>query len=230
MILTDNEIINAVKSKEIVIDPFNEENVGPTSYDVTLSTNFTVYPTQVFDVADENKGLPFEVKENESIIITPPHFDVFEWYDVETGRTLIVFRQRSHRMMHQLDMYVDVDEINLAIPWGEYAVYTNVLGSTNEYIKLPDNISAEYTGRSSLGRLFLQSHQTAGWIDAGFEGTITLELTALEYPIILYPNIKIGQLIFHRHNKCNIPYNKRLSSKYNKQIGAVASRIHLDFY
>lgn len=218
MILVDYEIEDAIKSKELIIDPYYKNNIGPTSYDVTLSSNFTLYPIQIFDISDDIESESIIIKENESIILSPPHFDVFYENDY------IVFRSK-----YQSDLVINPNDINLALNENDFAIFTAVLGSTNEYIKLPDNISAEYTGRSSLGRLFLQSHQTAGWIDAGFEGTITLEMVALDCPIILYPNVKIGQLIFYKHNSCKTPYFKRNTSKYNGQVGAVPSRINFDF-
>jgi len=218
MILVDHEIENAINSNKIIIDPYTKNNIGPTSYDVTLSPHFTVYSNQIFDITQELESKSIKIKENESIILSPPHFEVF--YENNN----IVFRSK-----YQSDLIVKPDDINLALINDEFAIFSAVLASTNEYIKLPGDISAEYTGRSSLGRLFLQSHQTAGWIDAGFEGTITLEMIALDCPIILYPYVKIGQLIFYKHNSCKTPYYKRQSSKYNKQVGAVSSRINFDF-
>jgi len=217
MILVDYEIKKAVESGELIIDPYKEENVGPTSYDLTLSPHFTVYSNQIFDLQNEPSYESFRIKDDESIILAPAHFEVLYDEDEE----VLAFRSRN-----RLDLLLDPEEINLAVINNEFAVYSSILASSYEYIKLPDNISAEYTGRSSLGRIFLQSHQTAGWLDAGFEGTITLELIALDCPVILYPHLKIGQLIFYKHGKCEVPYNKRKSSKYNKQVGAIPTRIH----
>ena len=220
MILVDHEIKRAIESGEIVIDPFDENNIGPTSYDVTLSPHFTVYTNQVFNLQSEPEYESLKIKENECITLIPPFYEAL--YD--DSQELLFFRVKG-----QIDVPLDPEQVNLANIDGDYAIFTSVLASTNEYIKLPEHISAEYTGRSSLGRIYLQSHQTAGWIDAGFEGTITLELIALECPVVLYPYTKIGQIIFHRHNKCSVPYCKRKTSKYNKQVGAVPSRIYLDF-
>ena len=220
MILVDHEIKKAVKDGELVIKPFNEENVGAVSYDVTLSNHFTIYTNQLFDPLNEVEYESFSIDEDECIILVPFHYEIF--YDQDLER--LVFRTRC-----QTDLIVDPDEINLASLDDSFAIFSAVLASTNEYIKLPDYISAEYTGRSSLGRIFLQSHQTAGWLDAGFEGTVTLELIALDCPVILHPNMKIGQLIFYKHEKCDVPYWKRKSSKYFKQVGATPSRLHLDY-
>jgi len=220
MILVDREIKKAIETGELVIEPFIEDNIGPASYDVTLSPHFVYYPPQVFNVYEEPEYSSFRISDDECIILMPPHYDVL-YDDVDD---MLVFRSKHH-----LDLYIDPELIHLAEYEKGYAIFSTILASTNEYIKLPEYMSAEYTGRSSLGRMFLQSHQTAGWVDSGFEGTITLELVALDYPVILYPHIKIGQLIFYRHSKCDTPYCRRKSSKYNKQSGATPTRLYMDF-
>jgi dCTP deaminase (dUMP-forming) len=221
MILTDNEIINLVENEKIIIEPFIESNVGPSSYDVTLSNNFVTYDTQLLNPKEEVQYQSFNIAIDKCVILVPPHFNVC--YDDEG---YLYFKNESY----EKDIIIDANQINLDIINGGYAIFSSLLGSTNEYIELPSNISAEYTGRSSLGRLFLQSHQTAGWIDAGFKGTITLELFALDQPIILYPGMKVGQLIFYEHNNnCSVPYCRKKSAKYNNQIGAIPSRMYLDF-
>lgn len=100
-----------------------------------------------------------------------------------------------------------------------------VLGTTMEYIILPDNISAFVEGRSSVGRmgLFIQN---AGWVDPGFEGQITFELfNASDTPILLTAGTRIAQLVFAEMTEaCDKPYN----GKYQGQIGATESRIHQD--
>lgn len=101
-----------------------------------------------------------------------------------------------------------------------------VLATTNEYIKLPDNITAFVEGRSSLGRLGLFI-ENAGWVDAGFEGQITLELyNANSCPIRLYAGMRICQIVLAKLDKrAENPYR----GKYQKQVGVTPSRIFLDF-
>lgn len=102
---------------------------------------------------------------------------------------------------------------------------TFVLATTKEYIKVPNNLSARVDGRSSIGRLGLFI-QNAGWIDAGFEGEITLELfNALNIPILLTPGRRIGQLIFHTMEG---PVENPYDGKYQGQRGATGSLIDLD--
>jgi len=101
-----------------------------------------------------------------------------------------------------------------------------VLATTLEYIKLPPDLTAFVEGRSSLGRLGLFI-ENAGWVDAGFEGQLTLELyNANKYPIKLYPEMRICQLVFAKLDREPLkPYR----GKYQGQRGVVASRIYLDY-
>lgn len=100
-----------------------------------------------------------------------------------------------------------------------------VLATTLEKVRLPDNIVAQIEGKSSLARLGLTIHQTGGWIDAGFSGQITLELfNATDSEIVLYPDMSIGQLVFHKTRHCKLPYNLRKSAHYRNQTGVTTSR------
>ena len=101
-----------------------------------------------------------------------------------------------------------------------------MLGSTIERIGLPDDIVARVDGKSSLGRLGILIHATAGFIDAGFNGQITLELSNVAtLPIRLWPGMKIGQISFMRIDEpVERPYgHPDLGSKYQGQSGPVAS-------
>ena len=107
-----------------------------------------------------------------------------------------------------------------------------VLGSTLERVKLGDDVVARLEGKSSLGRLGLLIHSTAGFIDPGFEGHITLELSNVAtLPIAIYPEMKIGQISFYRMTTAaDFPYGSpELGSKYQGQSGPTASRSHQDF-
>lgn len=91
-----------------------------------------------------------------------------------------------------------------------------VLGCLMETITLPNNISVEIKGKSSLGRLFLSNSHWAGWVDPGWSGVITLELRNDSYfPIRLTTGMKIGQLLFYEHNSCARPYSK--TGRYHNQ-------------
>jgi dCTP deaminase len=108
-----------------------------------------------------------------------------------------------------------------------------VLASTYETVTLPDNIAARLEGKSSLGRLGLLTHSTAGFIDPGFSGHVTLELSNVAtLPIMLWPGMKIGQLCFFRlSSSAQNPYGSAASgSRYQGQRGPTASRSHLAFH
>ena len=107
-----------------------------------------------------------------------------------------------------------------------------VLGSTYESVGLPDDIAARLEGKSSLGRLGLLTHSTAGFIDPGFEGNVTLELSnTATLPITLWPGMKIGQLCFFQlSSPAEHPYGTGVrGSRYQGQRGPTASRSHLNF-
>jgi dCTP deaminase len=106
------------------------------------------------------------------------------------------------------------------------------LGNTWELVSLPDDVVGRLEGKSSPGRLGLVIHSTAGYVDPGFRGHLTLELSnAASLPIKLYPKMKIGQLSFLRMTTpADRPYGSQpLGSKYQGQTEPTASRIHLDF-
>jgi dCTP deaminase len=97
-----------------------------------------------------------------------------------------------------------------------------VLGCTKEYVRCPKDLSARVEGKSTLGRLFLAVHVTAGVVDAGFEGQITLEIVNLgPWDIVLYEDMKIAQLsYFNMTSGCMNAYgSKKLKSHYNGQTG-----------
>ncbi|KAA1380184.1 dCTP deaminase [Aeromicrobium fastidiosum] len=108
-----------------------------------------------------------------------------------------------------------------------------VLGSTYELVSLPDDIAARLEGKSSLGRLGLLTHSTAGFIDPGFSGHVTLELANVAtLPIKLYPGMKIGQVCYFRlSSAADNPYgSEKYGSRYQGQRGPTASRSHANFH
>ena len=107
-----------------------------------------------------------------------------------------------------------------------------VLGSTSERVTLPDDLVARIEGKSSLGRLGLLIHSTAGFIDSGFSGHITLELSNVaNLPITLYPGMKIGQVSFlAMTTPADVPYgSSKVGSKYQGQRGPTPSRYWENF-
>jgi len=108
-----------------------------------------------------------------------------------------------------------------------------VLASTYEIITLPDDIAGRLEGKSSLGRLGLLTHSTAGFIDPGFSGHITLELSNVaNLPVKLFPGMKIGQLcLIKLSSPAEHPYGStKYGSRYQGQRGPTASRSFLNFH
>jgi dCTP deaminase len=122
---------------------------------------------------------------------------------------------------------VEPDEEPFILHPGEF-----VLGSTSERVRLPEDLVGRLDGKSSLGRLGLLIHSTAGFVDPGFEGHLTLELANVaNLPITLYPGMKIGQISFLRMTTpADAPYgSKGVGSKYQGQRGPTPSRYYENF-
>ena len=108
-----------------------------------------------------------------------------------------------------------------------------VLGSTYEEVSLPADLAARVEGKSSLGRLGLLTHATAGFVDPGFSGHVTLELANVAtLPIKLYPGMKIGQFCFFRMSSASEhPYgSQKYGSRYQGQRGPTPSRSYANFH
>lgn len=105
-----------------------------------------------------------------------------------------------------------------------------VLGVTMETITVPDDLVVRVEGRSSLGRLGIIVHSTAGFVDPGFSGTITLEISNLNrLPVALYPGMRVCQLAFEMMSSpADMPYNMKPGSKYQGQILPEESRLSVD--
>ncbi|MBB4071062.1 dCTP deaminase [Canibacter oris] len=132
------------------------------------------------------------------------------------------------RQQEDLTRLVEVDPAEgFVLHPGEF-----VLGSTFEMVTLPDDIAARLEGKSSLGRLGLLTHSTAGFIDPGFSGHVTLELSNVAtLPIRLWPGMKIGQLCFFQlSSAAEKPYGAgATNSRYHGQRGPTASRSYLNW-
>ena len=121
---------------------------------------------------------------------------------------------------------IDDDGVFILHP-GEF-----VLGTTLERVSLPDDLVARLEGKSSLGRLGLLIHSTAGFVDAGWDGQLTLELSNVaSLPITLYPKMKIGQISFIKMTTpADHPYGSgEVGSKYQNQRGPIASQYWKNF-
>lgn len=154
--------------------------------------------------------------------------------DVRVDRYFRVFRNARYpyidvkRPMEDLTELVEIDdEEPFILHPGEF-----VLGSTLERVTLPDDLVARLEGKSSLGRLGLLIHSTAGFIDPGWDGHVTLELSNVaNLPITIYVGMKIGQLSFVQMTEpADTPYGAAvLGSKYKGQMGPTPSRYWQNF-
>ena len=156
--------------------------------------------------------------------------------DVRISNLFRVFRNHTRGIIDVKQDMVDLTELielpensdeSFMLHPGEF-----VLGSTLERIAVPDDLVVRVEGKSSLGRLGLLIHSTAGFIDAGFDGHITLELANVaSLPITLYPGMKIGQVSFMQMTTpAERPYGSGASgSKYQGQRGPTPSRYFENF-
>lgn len=121
------------------------------------------------------------------------------------------------------------------VPEGEaFIIHPNefALATTQEYYKVPDDLVARVEGRSSMGRLGVTMHVTAGYVDPGFEGRITLEISNIgAMPVALYPGQRVCQLVFETMTTpAELPYgHPKRNSKYMKQLKPESSRVKLDY-
>ena len=155
--------------------------------------------------------------------------------DVRLDRWFRVFE--NHRYPH-IDPSVEQPDLTRLIePEGDEPFVLHpgefVLGSTFEVVTLPDDVAGRLEGKSSLGRLGLLTHSTAGFIDPGFSGHVTLELSNVAtLPIMLFPGMKIGQLcLFRLSSPAENPYGSSVyGSRYQGQRGPTPSRSFANFH
>lgn len=170
------EIARLVRMGDIVIDPFDPEQLNPNSYNVRLADDLLTYCGSLMD----------------------------EQYRLDPRRENPTER--------------------LVIPPAGYCLQPGLLylGSTVERTYSPKHVP-RIDGRSSVGRLGISVHVTAGFGDVGFNGTWTLEITCVE-PVVVYPGMRIAQVSFSPVIGDFVPYR----GKYQGQIGATASRMHAE--
>jgi dCTP deaminase len=186
VLLSDRDLRAEIAAGRLVIDPYDDGLVQPSSIDVRLDRFFRVFENHRY-----------------------PHIDPAEEQDELTR-----------------EVEVAQDEPFILHP-GEF-----VLGSTYEVIGLADDLAARLEGKSSLGRLGLLTHSTAGFIDPGFSGHVTLELSNVAtLPIKLWPGMKIGQVcVLRLTSPSEHPYGSSVyGSRYQGQRGPTPSRSHLNF-
>ena len=154
--------------------------------------------------------------------------------DLRLGTQFVLYRQPLVPFLDARDAQsIEGHVEHIEIPDGEGFVLQPgafALGTTHERVRVPPDLVARVEGRSSIGRLAVVVHATAGFIDPGFEGQITLELSNLgRCAVKLYPGMRISQIVFHEmKSPAERPYGAGRGSKYQGQLGPVASRIGKD--
>jgi dCTP deaminase len=187
VLLSDRDLRKEVGSGRLVLEPFDDVMVQPSSIDVRLDRFFRVFNNTRYTHID-----PAMQQDDLTSLVEP------------------------------------TDEEPFVLHPGEF-----VLGSTFELVTLPDDLAGRLEGKSSLGRLGLLTHSTAGFIDPGFSGHITLELSNVaNLPITLWPGMKIGQLcLFRLSSAAEFPYGStQAGSRYQGQRGPTPSRAYLNFH
>jgi dCTP deaminase len=181
VLLSDRDIRAEIDKGRVVLDPYDESLVQPSSVDVRLDRFFRVFENHKY-----------------------PHID-------------------PAQEQPELTRLVESDgEEPFILHPGEF-----VLASTYERVALPDDVASRLEGKSSLGRLGLLTHSTAGFIDPGFSGHVTLELSNVAtLPIKLWPGMRIGQFCFFRLSSPaeHVYGAARYGSRYQGQRGPTPSR------
>ncbi len=200
MVLSDSAIIEAINNKEILISDFDLSRLGSNSYDVRLSDTLLIYKPK-----------------NSRIII-----------DISNSSTQLVSENPSHWI---LDSRESNPTYEIKIPEEGYKLQPGILylGSTMEYTETHKHLPV-LDGKSSIGRLGISIHCTAGKGDVNFCGYWTMEIFVI-HPVRVYAGMKIGQLTYHEvKGEVMRPYNKKPDAKYRDQGPApVASKMHENF-
>lgn len=172
MLLSKAEIRVRYSRRELRIDPFNEDQLGPNSYDVQLGDKLLIYKDEILDSRAENKFIEIDIPE-EGFVMRPG----------------ILY-----------------------------------LGTTVEKIWAGKDVVGQIDGRSSIARLGIVNHLTAGFSQVGFDGKWTLEMTCV-HPVKIYKNMRIGQVYFHTVEG---PIYDTYKGKYQNQDDVQASKLHED--
>ncbi len=181
------------------------------------------------DIAAEIKSGRVKVEPFDPKMIQPSSVDV------RLDRFFRVFENHKYEVIDPSVEQPDLTREVAVAPSDHFILHPGefVLASTYEVITLPDDIAGRLEGKSSLGRLGLLTHSTAGFIDPGFSGHITLELSNVaNLPVKLYPGMKIGQLcLIKLSSSAEHPYGSALyGSRYQGQRGPTPSRSWLNFH
>lgn len=211
MILSDGDIRRRLELGDIVIEPLDdpELQIQPASVDLRLGREFLTFDRSNIQCIHPNKG-----------------------YDVDRYVSQTTLPGSSRNGQQTLGEFELTPSTNGEDVQEEFVLHPGdfVLGTTKERVGIPPDLIAHVEGRSSLGRLAIVVHATAGICDPGFEGKITLELSNLgTAPVALTPDMRIAQVTFTElSSPAERPYGVERGSKYQGQTGPQASRIQQD--
>ena len=152
------------------------------------------------------------------------------WIDLRLGTEFKVFKHTKEPFIDSAKPKEYTEPVTIDASGFTVHPHEFILGITKERIKIPNDLAAYVDGRSSLGRLGVTAHITAGWIDPGFEGHLVLEISNLgKMPVTLYPNIRIAKLVlFKLSSPAEVPYNLRKGAKYHLQDTVTQSKLYKD--
>jgi dCTP deaminase len=207
MILSDGDIRRRLEKGDLVVEPLDdpELQIQPASLDMRLGREFLEFKNTNLPCIHPTSGAEMGEYVTKTKVGHPGQSQLTEWAEEEPDRTI----EQDEFILHPGDF---------------------VLGTTKERVEIPDDLIAHVEGRSSLGRLAIVVHATAGIVDPGYNGQITLELSNLgKAPVALKPDMRISQLTFTElKNRAEVPYGAERGSKYQGQTGPQASRIEGD--
>lgn len=208
MPLADSVILEEINKGGIIIEPFKKELLNPASLDIRLGDTLKVYVTET-KIINSDEDLPHWAS----------YGNVYRSSEGDILKLPLDPRKENKTVE------IKMDERGHVLYPGEIYLYCAL-----EKIGSKTNIGIDTKAKSSLGRLGLDIViGPAGWIDPGFEGSLVLELRATR-PIIVYPGMKIAQLVFHRlEGQVVEMYDKKEGSKYMNQEGVQASLYHKNF-
>lgn len=199
-ILTGEEIKREVAAGNISVTPYEEKNVQPASIDLRLGTGIKIYADMVNGWWKEDQPLV-----PGSLVMPSPSFKFLD--------------PKKKQHVHEIEMD---DRGFILKPGILYLMHTHERIHTNKYVSVLD-------GKSSIGRLGVVVHLTAGYGDPGFDGQYTLEVTCI-HPVILYPRMKIAQMRFHAmQGEVNTSYASKGHYVGDRALGAIPSMAHKQF-
>ena len=169
-ILADSEIQAEIRNGRISIDPFRDEQMNPASYDVTLGDQVAVYDAWVYQEKQSTRP------EDGSFFQARPGLKAVDLKTFDLAATATTYK-------------IDPEAGWVLRPGIGYLMHTRERVYTRSFVPVLD-------GKSTVGRLFITIHVTAGYGDPGFNGQFTLEVTAM-HPVRVYPGMRIGQVRFH---------------------------------